>query len=66
VACQAEKSGLITMLGYVAMVYACLVDLFVFQELLNWLEWLGLSVIMLTTIALTTHLIRSKNKADQK
>ena len=52
------------MLGYVALVYACVVDLLIFHDMLNWLEWIGLSVIMLTTIVLTTHLIRTKNKAD--
>ena len=66
VAYQVEKSGIITMLGYVALVYACLVDLFIFHDMLNWLEWIGLSVIMLTTILLTTHLIRNKNEAKRE
>ena len=54
------------MLGYVALVYACVVDLLIFHDMLNWLEWIGLSVIMLTTIVMTTHLIRTKNKANQE
>ena len=64
VAYQVEKSGIITMLGYVGLVYACLVDLLIFHDLLNWLEWVGLSVITLTTIMITTHLLRTKNRAN--
>lgn len=54
------------MLGYIALVYACMVDVFIFKDSLNWLEWFGLGVILATTIALTTHLIKTKNKDTPK
>ena len=66
VAAQVEKSGVISMLGYIALVYACMVDVFIFHDSLNWLEWFGLGVILATTIALTTHLIKTKNKDTAK
>ena len=59
---QNEKSGVVTMFGYIGIVYACLGDYKIFDETMNWLEWLGVAVIMCTTVTLTLHLLfRKKN-----
>ena len=54
---QNEKSGVITMFSYVGIVYACICDFVIFDDSLNWLEWLGAAIIMTTTIALTVRLL---------
>ena len=59
---QNEKSGVVTMFGYIGIVYACLGDYFIFDEMMNWLEWLGVAVIICTTVTLTLHLLLSKKK----
>jgi len=66
IASQVEKSGIITMFGYLGLIYACFVDVFVFDDALSWVEWLGASIILLTTIALTFHLFKTKERADYK
>jgi len=60
---QNEKSGIISMIGYIGIVYACLFDFFVFDESMNWLEWLGVAGILTTTITLTAHLIAKNDKS---
>ena len=60
---QNEKSGIITMFSYIGIVYACLLDFLVFDDFMNWLEWLGAAIIFGTTIALTLHLLMAKKKA---
>lgn len=59
---QNEKSGLITMFSYVGIVYACLGDIFIFHQKLNWLEWFGVGIIALTVISLTLYLLFIKAK----
>ena len=61
---QNEKSGIVTMFGYVGLVYACLSDYFFFGDTLNWLEGLGAGIIIITVITLTIHLVI--NKEDDK
>ena len=57
---QNEKSGVITMFNYIGIVYACLLDFIVFDDYLNWLEWLGAAIIIVTTLTLTIHLMLKK------
>jgi drug/metabolite transporter (DMT)-like permease len=52
------------MFGYLGIVYACLLDAFVFNEYLNWLEWLGVGIIMTTTIAITLYLLIKGEKTS--
>ena len=61
---QNEKSGIISLFGYLGIVYACLLDAFAFHEYLNWLEWLGAGIIMTTTITLTLYLLIKGEKAS--
>ena len=42
IALQNERSGFITLLGYIGLVYAFLGDIFIFHEKLVWLELLGI------------------------
>lgn len=54
---QNEKSGLITMFSYIGIVYACLGDILIFDQVLNWLEWLGVCTIAISTVSLTLYLL---------
>ena len=63
ISCQNEKSGIVTMFGYIGIVYACIFDLVIFDDSLNWLEWLGASIIFITTVTLTIHLLLKKKSA---
>ena len=53
------------MFGYVGLVYACMADFFIFDHHMNWLEWLGATVIICTTVTLTLHLLM-KERAKKK
>ena len=61
---QNEKSGIITMFSYIGIVYACLLDFLIFDEYLNWLEWMASVIIMGTVLALTLHLLLSGSKKE--
>ena len=58
---QNEKSGVITMFSFIGIAYACIVDFAIFDDYLNWLEWLGTAIILLSTLTLTLRLLL-KNK----
>ena len=59
---QNEKSGIITMFSYIGIIYAMLIDLFVFDDTLNWIEWIGLGIIVVTVISLTIHVLLEKRQ----
>lgn len=63
---QNEKSGLITMFSYIGIAYACIVDFAIFKDYLNWLEWLGTAIILLTTLALTLRMLFKSSKPQAK
>ena len=53
------------MFAYIGIAYACLLDQVAFDTTLNWLEWLGVGIILLTVLSLTLHLINNqKEKKD--
>jgi drug/metabolite transporter (DMT)-like permease len=52
IAFQNEKSGLITILGYVGLLYAFLGDTFIFGEKFENLELVGVIVIFVMNLAL--------------
>ena len=52
IAMQNEKSGLITLLGYIGLVYCFLGDLFIFDEVPNWLEASGVLLILSMNVSL--------------
>lgn len=52
IALQNERSGFITLLGYIGLVYAFLGDIFIFNETFQWLELLGVAVVLSLNIAL--------------
>ena len=52
------------MFSYIGIIYAMLIDLFVFDDILNWIEWIGLAIIVFTVISLTIHVLLEK-KQDQ-
>lgn len=54
------------MFNYVGIVYACIIDQLIFDSSLNWLEWIGVVLILATTITLTIHLIFSKKDDKSK
>ena len=59
---QNEKSGLITMFSYVGIAYACIADFAIFKDYLNWLEWTGTSLILVTTITITLRMLLKRSK----
>lgn len=61
---QNEKSGIVAMFGYVGLVYACLLDYFIFDDSMSWVEWIGAIVIMVTVVTLTLHLLFKKQDDD--
>mmetsp|Transcript_12508 Transcript_12508/g.14904 ORF Transcript_12508/g.14904 Transcript_12508/m.14904 type:complete len:140 (+) Transcript_12508:675-1094(+) len=63
---QNEKSGIVAMFGYVGLVYACLFDFFIFDDALNWLEWIGAAIIMVTVLTLTLHLLLKNEDKSPK
>ena len=52
IAMQNERSGFITLLGYIGLVYAFLGDILIFNEKFAWLGLLGISIILLLNISL--------------
>ena len=52
IALQNERSGFITLLGYIGLVYAFLGDLFIFKETLEWLELIGILIILTLNVVL--------------
>ena len=52
IAMQNERSGFITLLGYIGLVYAFLGDLFIFKEEFYWVELLGILIILVLNISL--------------
>jgi multidrug transporter EmrE-like cation transporter len=63
---QNEKSGVVAIFRNVGIVYAGFIDYFLFDSSLNWLEWIGLMVILATTFALTAHLLWGKSDEDEE
>ena len=63
---QNEKSGVVAIFRNVGIVYAGFLDYFMFDQTLNWLEWIGVCIIIVTTISLTMHLLFAKEEADEK
>lgn len=52
IAVQNERSGFVTLIGYIGLVYAFLGDMIIFKEQLAWLELLGISIVLCMNIAL--------------
>lgn len=52
IALQNERSGFITLLGYIGLFYAFLGDIFIFKETFAWLELAGISVVLIMNISL--------------
>ena len=52
IALQNERSGFITLLGYIGLVYAFLGDIFIFNEKLAWLELVGIAIVLVLNISL--------------
>ena len=52
IALQNERSGLVTMLGYIGLVYAFIGDIVIFNQTFGWLEITGILVIVILNIAL--------------
>ena len=52
IALQNEKSGFVTLLGYIGLVYAFFGDLFIFKESLAWVELLGILIVLVLNITL--------------
>ena len=52
IAMQNERSGFITLLGYIGLVYAFLGDIFIFNEKFYWIELLGIIIILILNISL--------------
>ena len=52
IAMQNERSGFVTLIGYIGLVYAFLGDMIIFKEQLAWLELLGISIVLCMNIAL--------------
>lgn len=52
IAMQSERSGFVTMLGYIGIVYAFIGDLTIFHQSFGWLEAVGIVVILTLNIAL--------------
>ena len=52
IATQNERSGFITLIGYIGLVYAFMGDLLIFEEKLAWLEVLGISIVLCMNILL--------------
>ena len=50
IALQNERSGFITLLGYIGLVYAFLGDLLIFNEQLQWLELMSVGIILVLNI----------------
>lgn len=61
---QNEKSGIVAMFGYLGLVYASVFDFFFFDELMNWLEWLGALIIIISVISLTVHMFTKKEEPE--
>ena len=51
IASQNERSGFVTLIGYVGLVYAFFGDLFIFDETLQWLQLLGVLIILICNVA---------------
>lgn len=64
IANQNEKSGLITMFGYMSLVYACGGDLLIFNESFAWLEVIG--IVTLLTIIISLICVKCVNKPTDK
>ena len=60
ISAQNEKSGVVTLFGYAGIVYAFLGDSLLFHESMDWLECVGVAVIISSTVTLTLHLLFSK------
>ena len=52
IAMQSERSGFVTMLGYIGIVYAFIGDLVIFHQSFGWLEAVGIVVILILNITL--------------
>ena len=52
IAFQNERSGFITILGYIGLVYAALVDIFIFHEKLVWFELVGIVIVLCLNVAI--------------
>ena len=52
IAMQNERSGFITMLGYLTLAYSCIGDIFIFSETFGWIEIAAITVILLVNITL--------------
>jgi drug/metabolite transporter (DMT)-like permease len=62
IALQNERSGFITLIGYLGLVYAFLGDLFIFSVVPSALEYVGVGLILILNLAL----VSSKLKVDDK
>ena len=51
IAMQNERSGFITLVGYINLVYGFLGDVFIFEEQLRLIELLGIVIVLLMNIA---------------
>ena len=63
VAYQNERSGLITLMQYVGLVYAFIGDYLIFNERLSAFEIVGILIILLLNIALVVQNMRLKKTA---
>ena len=52
IAMQNERSGFVTMMGYIGVVYAFLGDILIFNEKLAWLEVVGILIVLTMNISL--------------
>ena len=52
IAYQNERSGFITLLGYIGLIYAFLGDIFIFDETFETMELIGIITILLINLAL--------------
>ena len=50
IAAQNERSGFVTLLGYIGLVYSFLGDLLIFSEVPNALEIVGVTIILLNNL----------------
>lgn len=66
IALQNERSGFITLLGYIGLVYAFMGDLFIFRETFQWLELVGVSIVLVLNVALICSKIPSSSAATPK
>ena len=58
VALQNERSGFITLLGYIGLVYAFLGDIFIFNDKLSWMEFIGIVIILSLNVTLIVTKLR--------